>query len=121
MKRRMCYILMALLAGWVSVISRPFPSDIVAHRQDQISHPPQAAFDSTQGLESKEIAYGKEEEYRRQSRLGSKPPNCENKCQGCVPCFPVQIPTTTDHIGVQNSNYEPEGWKCKCGSSFFNP
>ncbi|KAF3439626.1 hypothetical protein FNV43_RR17904 [Rhamnella rubrinervis] len=67
------------------------------------------------------VYYGNEEEYRRLSRLGSRPPSCEHKCEGCLPCDPVQIPTTTDHVGVQNANYEPEGWKCKCGASFFNP
>ena len=60
-------------------------------------------------------------EYRGLSTLGSRPPNCNHKCQGCIPCDAVQMPTTTDHIGVQYANYVPEGWKCKCGSSFFNP
>ncbi|KAI3709679.1 hypothetical protein L2E82_39445 [Cichorium intybus] len=53
------------------------------------------------------------------SRLGSRPPRCEHKCRGCTPCCPIQVPTA--HVGPQYANYEPEGWKCKCGSIFFNP
>lgn len=63
----------------------------------------------------------KEDTYRCLSRLGSRPPSCRQKCEGCIPCYPTQTPTTTDHIGVQYANYEPVGWKCKCGTSFFNP
>ncbi|BBH08253.1 hypothetical protein Prudu_020388 [Prunus dulcis] len=92
--------------------------------QDQNPHPQDATFDPKQGVEGIEGLPGDDEnegKYRGLSRLGSRPPNCEHKCQGCVPCFPVQIPTTTDQIGLQYANYEPEGWKCKCGSTFFNP
>ncbi|GMP62820.1 hypothetical protein ACSBR1_004344 [Camellia fascicularis] len=53
--------------------------------------------------------------------LGSSPPKCEHKCRGCKPCNAIQVPTTTDHLGLHYANYEPEGWKCKCGTSFFNP
>ncbi|KAL4563812.1 hypothetical protein LXL04_027858 [Taraxacum kok-saghyz] len=53
------------------------------------------------------------------SRLGSRPPICEHKCRGCTPCSPIQVPTA--HLAPQYANYEPEGWKCKCGSIFFNP
>ena len=69
-----------------------------------------------QGLEN-----GNEKTYMWLSRLGSRPPNCQHKCEGCIPCDPIQTPTTTDQIGVQYANYVPEGWKCKCGTSFFNP
>lgn len=62
-----------------------------------------------------------EETYRALGRLGSRPPSCNHNCQGCVPCEAIQIPTTSDKMGLQYANYEPEGWKCKCGSSFFNP
>ncbi|KAL0014992.1 hypothetical protein SO802_002061, partial [Lithocarpus litseifolius] len=68
------------------------------------------------GLES-----GNEKTYMWLSRLGSSPPSCQHKCEGCIPCDPIQTPTTTAQIGVQYANYEPEGWKCKCGTSFFNP
>ncbi|GLT55959.1 hypothetical protein SLA2020_290370 [Shorea laevis] len=54
------------------------------------------------------------------SRIGSSPPSCEHKCYGCTPCEAIQVPTTS-HVGLQYANYEPEGWKCKCGPSFYSP
>ncbi|KAL4282291.1 hypothetical protein GQ457_03G046790 [Hibiscus cannabinus] len=66
---------------------------------------------------------GREETYGSGlvGRLGSRPPNCQRKCGGCEPCVATQIPATTDKLGVQYTNYKPEGWKCKCGSTFFSP
>lgn len=55
------------------------------------------------------------------NKIGSSPPSCEDKCYGCMPCKAIQVPTTTSPIGVQYTNYEPEGWKCKCGPSFYTP
>lgn len=55
------------------------------------------------------------------SKLGSRPPNCKHKCGGCTPCIAIQVPRTTTHLEVQYTNYEPEGWKCKCGPTLFNP
>ena len=76
-----------------------------------------------QGLESKDgLVYGSEETYSRMlGRLGSRPPNCHRKCGRCTPCIATQNPATSDKLGIQYTNYEPEGWKCKCGSTFFNP
>ncbi|XP_062087050.1 EPIDERMAL PATTERNING FACTOR-like protein 6 [Humulus lupulus] len=117
MKRKMlCYFLMAFLS-WASVTkSRPFEfSDFEQHKeQDRMPPPPLSGFDFSEGN-------GNEEEYRSLSRLGSRPPNCAHKCEGCFPCDPVQIPATADRVGIQIANYEPEGWKCKCGASLFNP
>ncbi|KAK9069712.1 hypothetical protein SSX86_010106 [Deinandra increscens subsp. villosa] len=64
----------------------------------------------------------KSEEYEGgiENRIGSRPPSCEHKCYGCSPCEPTQVPTTT-HVGIQYTNYEPEGWKCKCGPTFYSP
>lgn len=77
---------------------------------------------SDMGFKGKEgMANGYGETGKRVSKLGSTPPRCEHKCGGCVPCDPIQIPTTTGHVGVQYANYEPEGWKCKCGTSYYNP
>ncbi|KAK1416895.1 hypothetical protein QVD17_26014 [Tagetes erecta] len=54
--------------------------------------------------------------------IGSSPPRCEHKCFGCSPCEATQVPTTNSgRVRVQYSNYEPEGWKCKCGPSFYSP
>ncbi|KAF8085798.1 hypothetical protein N665_0646s0001, partial [Sinapis alba] len=27
------------------------------------------------------------------ARLGSRPPSCHNRCNGCHPCMPTQVPT----------------------------
>lgn len=62
-----------------------------------------------------------EGKYREVSRIGSSPPSCEHKCYGCMPCEAIQVPTTTSRVGVQYANYEPEGWKCKCGPTFYTP
>ncbi|CAL9773519.1 unnamed protein product [Musa acuminata subsp. burmannicoides] len=59
--------------------------------------------------------------YGRLARAGSRPPSCVHKCGGCTPCTATQVPATTDHSRTQYANYEPEGWKCKCGSAFYNP
>ncbi|MED6145464.1 hypothetical protein PIB30_025609 [Stylosanthes scabra] len=91
---------------------------------------PSPVFDSTQGSERKLREKGngaKEEEEESKGlklkRLGSKPPRCEHKCGGCIPCDPIQMPKkNNDHlVGVQYANYEPEGWKCKCGNAYFTP
>ncbi|KAF8393604.1 hypothetical protein HHK36_021848 [Tetracentron sinense] len=67
------------------------------------------------------VAEVNKEAYKGLSTLGSLPPNCEHKCGECNPCEAIQVPTTTDRLGIQYANYEPEGWKCKCGTSFFSP
>lgn len=54
-------------------------------------------------------------------KLGSSPPSCTHKCYGCVPCEAIQVPTTKGRVGVQYANYEPEGWKCKCGPTLYTP
>ncbi|PON96181.1 EPIDERMAL PATTERNING FACTOR-like protein [Trema orientale] len=63
--------------------------------------------------------------YKRVGKIGSTPPSCKHKCYGCIPCEAIQTRTTSSHSHshreVQYANYEPEGWKCKCGQSFYNP
>ncbi|KAL1144366.1 hypothetical protein V6Z11_A11G226300 [Gossypium hirsutum] len=34
-------------------------------------------------------------------RLGSTPPSCHNKCNGCHPCMAVQVPTIPSHNRFQ--------------------
>lgn len=64
----------------------------------------------------------KEKASKRLRTPGSKPPNCEHKCRGCKPCTAVQVPEIPHHhLVVEYTNYEPEDWICKCGSSFFIP
>ncbi|KZV16279.1 EPIDERMAL PATTERNING FACTOR-like protein 1, partial [Dorcoceras hygrometricum] len=83
------------------------------------------------------------------TRLGSTPPSCHNKCNQCHPCMAVQMPTVPNHNRIQPStaasvahakplyyfesspgsssagnrysNYKPLGWKCRCDGHFYNP
>ncbi|KAF1870336.1 hypothetical protein Lal_00003542 [Lupinus albus] len=138
MKRRMCYILMATLifSSLVCVMSKHYLSPFGDANQQELFKPstkvdqttriqdvPTPASVSTQGDEriKKAKENGYKEIFRGLSRLGSTPPRCEHKCGGCIPCDPIQIPTNKDLLGLQYTNYEPEGWKCKCGNSYFNP
>ncbi|XVE83115.1 hypothetical protein DITRI_Ditri16bG0061700 [Diplodiscus trichospermus] len=79
--------------------------------------------------------------FEEKTRLGSTPPSCHNKCNGCHPCMAVQVPTLSSHdrfqpglskaftnsmqfldpAGNQYSNYKPLGWKCRCNDHFYNP
>ncbi|KAF5481816.1 hypothetical protein F2P56_002438 [Juglans regia] len=134
MKKTMCCFLMCgtlqiiIMTSILVTTIRPLKSyHAHAHallQHGQSPHFPQPAYGSKQGLESgnEEEVNGEEEKYMRLlSRLGSRPPSCLHKCEGCIPCYPIQIPATTDHVGLHYANYEPEGWKCKCRSSIFNP
>ncbi|XP_057504782.1 EPIDERMAL PATTERNING FACTOR-like protein 1 [Actinidia eriantha] len=71
----------------------------------------------TIGAETSEEGSG----YKGVDQMGSRPPSCEHKCYGCMPCEAIQVPTTTSRVGLQYTNYEPESWKCKCGPSFYSP
>ncbi|KAJ0008226.1 hypothetical protein Pint_28977 [Pistacia integerrima] len=80
-------------------------------------HSTQTKMNSKQGTKNiNEEAY---------SKIGSTPPSCAQKCYGCHPCEAIQVPITGEHkkshLGIQYANYEPEGWKCKCGPSFHSP
>ncbi|KAG6542815.1 hypothetical protein Mapa_015719 [Marchantia paleacea] len=78
-------------------------------------------------------------------QMGSKPPNCEDKCHYCNPCEAVEVPISnrevqkvkaletdaaagTSHQKVStaladphDTNYMPESWRCACGDEYFNP
>ncbi|XP_050216661.1 EPIDERMAL PATTERNING FACTOR-like protein 3 [Mercurialis annua] len=115
MKRRLWYLIIATLQiiTWYSVSHEAVPQTV------HIPHFPHsvAAADDDDG----KTQIRNEQTYRGLSRLGSRPPICVRKCGGCLPCNAIQIPATTDRKTVQYANYEPEGWKCKCGTAFFNP
>ncbi|CAL4978379.1 unnamed protein product [Urochloa decumbens] len=71
---------------------------------------------------------GHVEEGQQLSRLpGSRPPCCERKCGACTPCKPVQVRAgaaerrSGDDRRPECANYEPVGWKCKCGAAVFDP
>eukprot|EP00250_Pteridium_aquilinum_P009661 c18838_g1_i1 orf=331-894(-) len=81
----------------------------------------------SRGDESTDEAMKKVRTLRK--RIGSRPPMCQDKCESCFPCEAVKmVPTPTiSSSAMQNiahldySNYDPEGWKCKCGTRIFNP
>lgn len=72
--------------------------------------------------------------------LGSRPPNCKNKCMGCTPCtafltIPPHPREPLGHDGEYSSskkkkmsqlldeqhNYYNLAWKCKCRNKTFQP
>lgn len=139
-----CCLLLALqIASLVSAASRPFaPNSGVAVNQAVTGHslqPLQVPLDSNfdpqsgsqKGIKTKDgVAGGMIIEAaagypKGITKIGSTPPSCEHKCHGCTPCEAIQVPaiskTGTHHLSVNYANYEPEGWKCKCGPSFYSP
>ncbi|KAB2051997.1 hypothetical protein ES319_A12G090000v1 [Gossypium barbadense] len=79
-----------------------------------------------------------EEKKILRAQIGSRPPRCERRCSSCAHCEAIQVPTkpqvrngnknfSTLLFGfayarrVDNSNYKPMSWKCKCGNVIFNP
>ncbi|KAJ4950851.1 hypothetical protein NE237_027683 [Protea cynaroides] len=123
-KRRVWFAVIGFLQimSWVSVSSRPATLAGAQLGQGPESLPvPAPLDDKLQDVKSIDGFVMNEEAYKDLSTLGSRPPNCEHKCGGCSPCEAIQVPTNTDHFVVQYANYEPEGWKCKCKTSFFNP
>ncbi|XP_062208370.1 EPIDERMAL PATTERNING FACTOR-like protein 3 [Phragmites australis] len=66
---------------------------------------------------------GEQREQQGLSRLGSRPPCCERKCGVCAPCEAVQVRAgaAEDRLRRQCADYEPVGWKCKCGAAVFDP
>ncbi|XP_010242262.1 PREDICTED: EPIDERMAL PATTERNING FACTOR-like protein 6 [Nelumbo nucifera] len=122
-KRRIWSVVIATLqiVSWVSATGRPFATYDGARRPGQSPASLQATLHKQQEFKSTEGRLMNEVAYKGLSTMGSRPPSCVGKCGGCSPCQAIQTPTTTDRVGAQYANYEPEGWKCKCGTSFFNP
>ncbi|CAM6100419.1 unnamed protein product [Calypogeia fissa] len=69
-------------------------------------------------------------------QMGSKPPNCDGKCDLCLPCEAVEVPISNHSVQkVQedsqhpstfvaqpdDTNYMPESWRCACGNEYYNP
>ncbi|KAG6733393.1 hypothetical protein I3843_01G214800 [Carya illinoinensis] len=123
-----CFIIIALqIVCWTSATSRPFPQNASAAAQqqgpDQSSESLTVTLATGEGFKSANAKMNEEAKYIGVNNIGSRPPSCEHKCYGCVPCEAIQVPTTSRHrnVGIQYANYEPEGWKCKCGPSFYSP
>ncbi|KAK9923667.1 hypothetical protein M0R45_032074 [Rubus argutus] len=123
------FVIALQIMSWVSATSRLFPPNdgLDVHQAGPGQNPNQSSqVPLKEGLTSSISGVAKMHEvanYRGGSKIGSSPPSCENKCYGCTPCEAIQVPTTKKktHFRVQYANYEPEGWKCKCGPSFYSP
>ncbi|CAN6977036.1 unnamed protein product [Brassica oleracea var. botrytis] len=64
--------------------------------------------------------WSKKAELRRILRgLGSSPPRCTSKCEGCTPCKPVHVPVPSGT--PVTAEYYPEAWRCKCGNKLYMP
>ncbi|KAG6773524.1 hypothetical protein POTOM_020806 [Populus tomentosa] len=82
--------------------------------------------------------------FEGKARLGSTPPSCHSKCNGCHPCIAVQVPALPSQnqpvqegsakrtrsvdeffdsypAGNRFPDYRPLGWKCRCADHFYNP
>lgn len=62
--------------------------------------------------------------------LGSRPPECVNKCLNCRPCVATLVvpPHPVNRIKAKSSsskgddeNYYLLSWRCKCGNKLFHP
>ncbi|XP_051136164.1 EPIDERMAL PATTERNING FACTOR-like protein 6 [Andrographis paniculata] len=125
MARIYCFLVMILSILCLLVLrvsSRHFASPnygVSANNQGKLARTHSVFTSHSKPTSKKEMD---EEEYKVLEKIaGSKPPKCKDKCYGCKPCEAIQVPTTNSHVGVQYTNYEPEGWKCKCGHTFFTP
>ncbi|XP_041001387.1 EPIDERMAL PATTERNING FACTOR-like protein 6 [Juglans microcarpa x Juglans regia] len=128
MKGRICCFLIALqMVSRASATSRTFPSNynVGAHQPGPVqnSESSTVTLSAAEGFKSEKARINEEVIYKGASKIGSIPPSCEHKCRGCIPCDAIQVPTTSRHsnVGIQFANYEPEGWKCKCGPFFYSP
>lgn len=117
------FILAAATLHILSLESTAIPIKPSVPNEDKgqtLQSPPQSALDRMKQAVNGN-GNGDEKGYKILSKLGSIPPNCAQKCRDCKPCVAVQVPKTKGRLGVQYANYEPEGWLCKCGTSFFSP
>ncbi|GKV35851.1 hypothetical protein SLEP1_g44058 [Rubroshorea leprosula] len=63
--------------------------------------------------------------------LGSKPPDCVNKCLNCKPCVATLVIPSQFHKRMSftaasrgegdDDSYYLLSWKCKCGDKLFQP
>ncbi|PIN22284.1 hypothetical protein CDL12_05005 [Handroanthus impetiginosus] len=131
MRARLCCFFLVLFLQLLSLVggsSRNFvpPNDGLAlNNQGKVQNPKSLQIthipDELKGMKKKMGLMGKSEKYKEMKKIGSSPPSCEHKCYGCMPCEAIQVPTTSSRVGVQYTYYEPEGWKCKCGPTFYSP
>ncbi|KAK0570465.1 hypothetical protein LWI29_001567 [Acer saccharum] len=57
--------------------------------------------------------------------LGSRPPQCVNKCLNCRPCVATLVvpshPKNHRFKTQEDENYYLLSWKCRCGNKLFQP
>ncbi|KAL3824466.1 hypothetical protein ACJIZ3_020495 [Penstemon smallii] len=54
-------------------------------------HTPQIAQNSNEGMKKRMERVEEEAKYNKEiNKIGSRPPSCEHKCYGCMPCEPIQ-------------------------------
>ncbi|KAI9191626.1 hypothetical protein LWI28_011018 [Acer negundo] len=57
--------------------------------------------------------------------LGSRPPQCVNKCLNCRPCVATLVvpshPKNHHFKPQEDENYYLLSWKCRCGNKLFQP
>ncbi|KAK3210930.1 hypothetical protein Dsin_015636 [Dipteronia sinensis] len=61
--------------------------------------------------------------------LGSRPPQCVNKCLNCRPCVATLVvpshPKNRFKASIsshqEDENYYLLAWKCRCGNKLFQP
>jgi len=62
-----------------------------------------------------------------EGKIGSKPPDCGNKCMNCRPCTATLVVPNHKRKGFMASSpskddsYYLLSWKCRCGDKFFPP
>ncbi|XP_031271909.1 EPIDERMAL PATTERNING FACTOR-like protein 8 [Pistacia vera] len=67
-----------------------------------------------------------EKEKQMKKVLGSRPPQCVNKCLNCKPCVAALIVPPHPKSRLRASSEEDENyyllsWKCRCGNKLFHP
>ncbi|XP_050213694.1 EPIDERMAL PATTERNING FACTOR-like protein 8 isoform X2 [Mercurialis annua] len=74
---------------------------------------------SSTSVGSSPFSRGNEE----QMVLGSRPPQCSNRCFNCRPCMAALV--SPPHHKMLSSRgdetYYLLAWKCRCGDKYFHP
>ncbi|XP_061950588.1 EPIDERMAL PATTERNING FACTOR-like protein 8 [Populus nigra] len=83
--------------------------------------PPVSAGSSMPSRESEDMK-------QKKMVLGSRPPQCVNRCSNCKPCMAALVTPPHHKNGVRgpssskgDESYYLLSWKCKCGDKYFQP
>lgn len=79
-------------------------------------------------IAGRSVVFDTREGLEEESKIGSKPPACVNKCRNCRPCMAtLVVPNHQKNKGFKVSSrgdddtYYLLSWKCKCGDKLFQP